>query len=93
MLSFRKVRNEKFIRLSQGKDILNIVCVHSIYKCMYLPNMNLFNCNSCLTFIASLGDKVMREWSNDNKRSEFTVKSFQREFIKMGLLSCTEFIT
>ena len=59
MLSFRKVRNENFIRLSQEKDILNIVCVHSIYKCMYLPNMNLFNCNSYLTVTASLGDEVM----------------------------------
>lgn len=59
MLSFRKVRNEKFIRLSQEKDILNIECVHSIYKYMYLPNTNLFNCNSCLTFTASRGDEVM----------------------------------
>ena len=59
MLSFRKVRNENFIRLSQEKDILNIVCVHSTYKLMYLPNMNLFNCNSYLTVTASLGDEVM----------------------------------
>ena len=59
MLSFRKVRNENFIRLSQEKDILNIVCVHSTYKRMYLPNMNLFNCNSYLTVTASLGDEVM----------------------------------
>ena len=60
---------------------------------MYLPNMNLFNCNSCLAFTASLGDEVMEKWSYGNKRSEFTVKYFQRKFIKMGLLSCTEFIT